>query len=321
MDSPKPNQRNVPPSILGTCIFVAALGPPAPGIAQTVDFERDIWPIIEFRCIECHGPDKQREDLRFDDLEWLSDEELLGDGDASRSLIFELLSLPPGDEDRMPKKRDPMTPDEIDLIRRWLNDGAPSGGWEVPDVVVAKRSGGELDDVNRLAQLAEGVGPAPKDAVQALRARGALVLPLAANTHLLQVDFKLAEEIAGDEDLKLLKPLAGHITWLVLARTDVTDAGLDAVAGMSRLTRLDLGYTAVGDPGMAHLAKLANLEYLNLVNTQVGDAGLEQLTGLSNLRKLFLWRSKATAEGVRALETAIPGLNVNLGLAITPSTE
>jgi mono/diheme cytochrome c family protein len=87
-------------------VFGAIAGASANGVAQNVDFAGEIWPIFEGRCIECHGPEKQKEGLRFDDLEWLSDEELLGGGDSSESLIFEMVTLPDDEDGYMPKKRE-----------------------------------------------------------------------------------------------------------------------------------------------------------------------------------------------------------------------
>ena len=307
--------------ILRTSLAVAVLALPVSGFAQQLDFGEDLWPIFEHRCIECHGPEEQKEGLRFDDLEWLSNEELLGDGDASQSLIYEKITLPPDDEERMPNKREPLSPEELDRIRRWLNDGAKADGWEVPDVIVVKRSGAESGEGDLLTELAQDVGPAPEDAVKALRDRGALVLPLARNNNLVQVDFNLADERIGDEDLALLQPLAEHVTWLGLANTGVTDAGLEILTGLPKLTRVHLGNTTVGDSGMAHIAKLKNLEYLNLINSAVGDAGLQELSSLSSLRKLFLWQSKVTAEGAKALEASNTGLDLNLGVGVVTDEE
>ena len=38
--------------------LVALLSLPAGSGA--VDFEKDIWPILEAECLDCHGPDKQK---------------------------------------------------------------------------------------------------------------------------------------------------------------------------------------------------------------------------------------------------------------------
>ncbi|MEO2161983.1 MAG: c-type cytochrome domain-containing protein, partial [bacterium] len=44
------------------------LASPAP---VDVDFLKDVYPILEANCIECHGPKKQKGDIRFDMREGL----------------------------------------------------------------------------------------------------------------------------------------------------------------------------------------------------------------------------------------------------------
>ena len=38
----------------------------ATGLAIAVDFRRDIQPLLQQHCIECHGPDEQSGGFRFD---------------------------------------------------------------------------------------------------------------------------------------------------------------------------------------------------------------------------------------------------------------
>lgn len=302
-------------TILSSAAFAAlSLAAVPEGAAQSLDFGADIWPIFESRCIECHGPEEQEEQLRFDDTEWLSEEELIGGGDISESLIYELISKPEDDDDRMPNEGDPLTREQIVLIRLWLTEGGKAEGWTPPEII----PGYEPAKPSRVTILAEGLPPAPEDALDALALKGALAMPLAQNNNLVRVDFERMETPAGDAELALLAPLSEHVTWLGLAGTGVTDAGLAAVAGLPKLTRLHLEHTGIGSAGLAHLSKLEHLEYLNLYDTQVGDDGLEHLKPLANLRKLFLLDSNATEEGARALEEAIPGLEVTLDIDFAP---
>ncbi len=40
----------------------------APAVMGEVDFERQVEPVFEGRCAECHGPDKQKGEFRLDRL-------------------------------------------------------------------------------------------------------------------------------------------------------------------------------------------------------------------------------------------------------------
>jgi hypothetical protein len=287
--------------------------------AEGIDFARDIWPIIENRCIECHGPEEQEEGVRFDDLEWLSDDELLGDGDASKSLIYELVTLRKGDDEYMPRKRERLSAERLELLRRWFDEGADSGGWVVPEVIVVERTGFITSKGDRLGLLGKGVSPAPEEAMNALRALGAVAVPVAENSNLVRVSFGLIGAEIGDAHLELLAPLSEQVTILGLANTQVTDAGLARLGMLSRLTRLHLGNTLIGDSGLQHLSKLANLETLNVINTQVTDSGLKSLKDLGRLRRLYGWQSQITRAGASALEDLIPELEVDLGFELSES--
>src|SRR5438270_8796704 len=48
-------------------ILVATLTTPLCGQEATVDFAREVYPILRKACFDCHGPEKQRGKLRLDD--------------------------------------------------------------------------------------------------------------------------------------------------------------------------------------------------------------------------------------------------------------
>ena len=66
---------------------------------------------------------------------------------------------------------------------------------------------------------------------------------------------------------------------MVFTATQVTDAGLELVKGMTSLDMLSLSSPQVTDAGLEHLKRLTNLRFLSLNDTQVTDAGLEHLKG------------------------------------------
>ena len=66
------------------------------------------------------------------------------------------------------------------------------------------------------------------------------------------------------------------------------------------------------DAGLQHLAGLTRLEWLELSQTQVTDAGLQHLAGLTGLRRLDLSQTQVTDAGVAALRKAKPSLKLEL---------
>src|SRR5438105_3378245 len=93
-----------------------------------VDFARDIQPIFIKRCYECHGPDKQKHDLRLDrKAEALkggkSGKPLLLPGKNDESEIIARVTSKDPDE-LMPAKGEPLTTQQIALLRAWIDQGA-----------------------------------------------------------------------------------------------------------------------------------------------------------------------------------------------------
>ncbi|MCH8343584.1 MAG: NACHT domain-containing protein [Planctomycetes bacterium] len=93
----------------------------------------------------------------------------------------------------------------------------------------------------------------------------------------------------------------GSLQWLSLDNTKVTDAGLEHLAGLTRLQTLWLDNTKVTDAGLERLAGLTGLQELSLNGTQVSDAGLAHLAGLGSLQSLWLVGTKVTDAGLAHL--------------------
>ena len=104
---------------------VSKLPPPA---VRPVDFAQDIRPLLEKSCVKCHGAEKQKGGYRLD----MKDAALHG-GDnyapnirpgksAESPLIHFVAGLDP--DVKMPSKGDPLTAEQIGLLRAWIDQGA-----------------------------------------------------------------------------------------------------------------------------------------------------------------------------------------------------
>ena len=96
-----------------------------------------------------------------------------------------------------------------------------------------------------------------------------------------------------------------------LDATQVTDAGLARLQGLTNLRWLHLDHTQVTNAGLAHLQRLTSLESLSLRNTQVTDAGLVRLQGLTGLKVLYLDYTQVTDAGAARLRQALPGCRIH----------
>ncbi len=91
-----------------------------------VGFARDIQPIFEASCYRCHGPGTQMAQLRLDSKTSALQGGLSGKaivpGRSQESLLFQRV-LGQGEKVRMPFQGDPLPPEQIALIRAWIDQG------------------------------------------------------------------------------------------------------------------------------------------------------------------------------------------------------
>src|ERR1051326_4393105 len=110
---------------------------PAPA-NRKVDFTRDIQPILAKNCYECHGGEKQKGGLRLDQKEAAlkggDTGPALTPGKSAESLLIKVVAGTSEDIARMPKKRDPLSDEQIGLLRAWIDQGAD---W--PETAVTKK--------------------------------------------------------------------------------------------------------------------------------------------------------------------------------------
>jgi hypothetical protein len=120
--------------LLGILVLLLSASVPRSSAAAaepTVDFNRDIRPILSNRCFRCHGPDaKQRKsDLRLDQRSVAVDDlGVIVPGDPESSeLLARIVST---GKDRMPPKSSgiELTPAEIKTLQLWVKQGAPYAG-------------------------------------------------------------------------------------------------------------------------------------------------------------------------------------------------
>jgi hypothetical protein len=163
-------------------------------VAAAVDYFKDVQPILEVRCYECHGPKKQKSDFRLDQRAAALRESPDGvkriqpGSSADSELIRRVTSDDP--EERMPPEGAPLTAGQVGTLRTWIDRGAewpddpagtaakPPGHWAFrppvrPTEPSVQAAGWVRNPIDRfiLARLeAERLSPSPEaDKVTLLR--------------------------------------------------------------------------------------------------------------------------------------------------------
>jgi hypothetical protein len=108
-------------------LFLACLVIPAVASSAPVSFDREILPLLESRCNECHHPEKQRGGLDLTRIETIrrGGDEMGPAIVPGRPVDSPLIQVLTGaKEPKMPEKGEPLATHDIELLRRWIAEGA-----------------------------------------------------------------------------------------------------------------------------------------------------------------------------------------------------
>ena len=250
----------------------------------TVDFEKEVFPLFQERCIECHQAPhekngrliKPKAGLRMDGLAHLmfgsDDGPILVPNHPSKSPLYNRVNLPSDDDDRMPPKGDPLTFEQKDLIRRWIGQGADFGSWQgatdgVEDLIRedSLAPGKVPEFVTFYLNLAKGIKPVSSELLEVARKQSGLhIRTIGQDSPLLEARAVTQFEEVSDEKVAALLPLAGNLVHLDLRNTALTSAGCATISKLTKLVHLSLRGCPIEDSGVEQLATLKKLQSLNL---------------------------------------------------------
>ncbi len=114
---------------LRTCILLALLfasGAPAGVCADEIDFEKQIRPLLQQRCGDCHGPDEQESGLRLDVRKFAfkggDGGPVISPGSSDKSELVHRITS--SDEDTLMPPGEKLPAAEIQLLKKWIDAGA-----------------------------------------------------------------------------------------------------------------------------------------------------------------------------------------------------
>ena len=131
-----------------TITSILAVGLCTAGLNAAPDFKKDVMPILQESCIDCHAAPykkgtrlrKPKGDYRVDTRENItkageSEEAGVVPGNAAKSQVYKRITLDEDHDDIMPPKGDPLTPAQQKIIKDWIDAGA---AW-APGVVLQRK--------------------------------------------------------------------------------------------------------------------------------------------------------------------------------------
>jgi hypothetical protein len=292
-----------------------------------ISFHDHIFPILEERCLDCHGEPyvkngrtiQPKAGLALDTYEAVLkgnlDGAIINRGKHEESTLYVVITLDPDDSEIMPPKGDPLSPEEIELFKKWIDEGAkenPSDFFERPKeekVAVSLTSSADkkIALVDLLDKQVSNLSPVK---LKAASESGALVTPLSEKHKMVRAEFSSGPSLIENEAVRALSSIQNNISHLDLSRTAVNDSVMSMVIKMKNLTWLGLRNTKITDNGIKQLKDLKFLRFLNLSGTEVSDRAVTNLSILKDIEEVYLWNSKMSDNGVKALREALPNAKI-----------
>src|SRR5579884_1277075 len=110
-------------AVLSAPASVCAAGKPV----KKITYDDNIVAIFRDKCFACHGPDRKSGGLRLNNYTSVragcSSGEVIKPGDPDGSLLYKLVTHQ--QEPHMPPKSPPLPKEQLELIRVWIENGAP----------------------------------------------------------------------------------------------------------------------------------------------------------------------------------------------------
>ncbi|MGB0743802.1 MAG: c-type cytochrome domain-containing protein [Opitutales bacterium] len=124
-------------------LIISSLASASATSAET-DFVKQVWPIIQESCLKCHGASyvnergrtkEAKSGLRLDSPERImkgseNTDKIIVPKKPEESLFYKRIILPEDDIDVMPSKGPLLTQEQIEIIKKWITEGAKFGDWK-----------------------------------------------------------------------------------------------------------------------------------------------------------------------------------------------
>ena len=290
---------------------------------EAIVYKDVIQPILETKCYACHNSTKQKGSLRMDEIALLKKGgkhgAIIKVNDPDGSEMIERLLLPIDNEHHMPpKEKSQLKESQIALLHWWISNGADVSK-KVKDLLQPDK----IKPLLLALQQTDAAMPSPvvelkpvkkgdEKIINQLKSKGIIVVPVAQNSNYLSVNF-VTNPVVSATDLALLVQLKDQVLWLKLSNSTIDDNGMQSVARLTNLVKLDLSFTKITAVGISGIKNLTGLQQLNLVGTPVSAQALLSLNNIKTISGIYLYKTGITPNDIATLKNSFPKTILDTG--------
>ncbi|AMQ56128.1 c-type cytochrome domain-containing protein [Algoriphagus sanaruensis] len=273
----------------------APLTLPEEGWEELAYYDEVVQPILNSNCQSCHNPRNKKGGLDLSTKEALlkggENGPVIDPHEFLKSSLVSRMELPQDHEDHMPpsEKRQPKK-EELQLLRLWLENEA---SFDLK-LGAAKPEKKLLEPFFQREEIAfyptVTFSPIAEDTLALLRKKGFYVEPIAQGSLILKLSCINFRDFQ-DQNLGDLASVKGHIVYLDLSGTMITDQILTSLGDFPHVTVLKLNHTQVKGANLESLKSLKNLKSLYLNGISITQTDLEKLDQLPRLERVFAYET------------------------------
>lgn len=277
-----------------------------------------IKPVLNKKCVGCHGPSRQKGKLRLDSPEFITkggeDGAILNHDLPEESDFWNRITLDPGNDDHMPPSEKPqLTKAELSLILYWLSQGtdfkSTLGSLPKSDSIILRVAdlSGETEDAAE-----HSVEMPDENLLTEFREGGVTISFLAKDDGRISLQFINADDSKLSGLMDKLTGVKEQVVEIKLPGKKLSREGWKKLTGLPELQKLNAEGSDFSDADVEVLASLNKLRYLNLVGTSVTAAGLSKIK-LASLKYLYLFKTGVTVSDGLQLKQQFPSAEIVIG--------
>ena len=288
-------------------------------INQAAIYKDIIQYTLDKKCVQCHGTDKQKGNLRLDDSTWVltggKNGQVVNQQEPEQSELLKRILLDLNDEKHMPPKgKDQLTEFEQTIFKWWIVSGG-SFNKHVADMQPDEKTKSALNKFKdhysqkAIVQKREDVASIAKEDKLALEKAGWVISAISNDdNHIRAIGYNLEKPLK--QSIEKLSIIKEQLVELKLSSSGINDDDIVSISNLSNLEKLWLDGNMLTDQSLEKLEVLNHLSYLNLVSNPISKNGILQLKKLPALKNIYLYETKVSAEDITLLKVDWKGVKI-----------
>ena len=281
-------------------------------------FQDIVKPILDKKCVSCHGEKKQIGKFRLDTEAYIVKGGKQGSlvvNQNDKNELIHRVTLPIDHEDHMPpREKEQLTNLEVEMLSDWIKAGAPFQikveEFNAPSIERFLQSVTSPSAISWWPEVP--AEPVDENLVKLLANYGVVIQPISQDNFYMEV--KVPSDFKPDASFwKAYSELAPVVVSLNLSGLKIEEQEWKRWVAAKELRKLYLTKSVLQTQNLSVLNELPHLRYLNLVSTGIGFEQVKALSGHPSLREVFVFGNNWSTTQIQDFMKINPVIRLDTG--------